>query len=81
MEEDEKHDDHTLLHLFEKLVLVGERRIGLRLTRITELLHALEEREKTRNEIMRGVWIAIAGLFVAAFAAIIVLGIKVWAVQ
>ena len=78
MEEEEKHD-HDLLHLFERLVLLGERRIGIRLTRITELLHSLEEREKTRNEILRGLWIAIAGLFVAAIGAIVVLGLKVWA--
>ena len=73
--------DHRLLELFEKLVSVGERRIGLRLTRITELLHSLEERERTRDEILRGIWIALAGLFIAAIGAIVVLGLKVWALQ
>lgn len=77
-----QHDhDHKLLELFERLVLVGERRIGLRLTRITELLHSLEEREQTRNDILRGIWIAAAGLLISAMAAIILLGIKVWAGQ
>lgn len=78
---EQRDHDHKLLELFERLVLVGERRIGLRLTRIIELLHSLEEREQTRNDIMRGIWIAVAGLFIAAVGAIVVLGVKVWALQ
>lgn len=76
------HKHHrSLVELFEALLEHAERRFGITAHEAVELLRSVQEGERTRRELMRGIWTALVALLVSGIVGVIILGLKVWAVQ
>lgn len=75
---DHHHDLDKTLALFERLLTVAEKRIGLHFPRIVELLHDLHERDRKWEKMLDGIWVAVIGLLIGALGVIGALGFKAW---
>lgn len=74
----EPHKHKSLVELFEALLSYSERRFGMTAQQGIDLLRSVEESERVRRDILRGIWTALIVLVCTGIGSVVVLGIKVW---
>lgn len=73
------HRHHrSLVELFEALLEHAEHRFGMTAQSAVDLLRSVEESERTRREILRGIWTALIVLVCSGIVGVFVLGFKAW---